>query len=323
MDRRSFIGDIVIITLAAPAIAQPGRTLPVIGILHSVHNPRGRTMTSLREGLQDLGYVEGRSIMLVYRSGERGIETLPALAEELVQRHVDVLCAVGPAAVRAATQATATIPIIAIDLESDPVGKGWVRSFAQPGGNVTGLFLDLPDLAGKWLQLLRAADPEADFVGIMWDSATGSSQLDAVRAAAQNLGTRLLVLPIQAPKDFDEAIGTGLRGGIKAIVILSSPIFDTSSPRMAALTVKNRLPAISPFREFADAGGVMAYGPDLDDYFRRSASYCAKIIEGAKPSDLPVQLPTTFQLVINLKSAKAIGLTIPQTLLLRADEVIQ
>src|ERR1700676_4184513 len=209
MDRRSFICDIVIITLAAPAIAQPGRTLPVIGILHSVHNPRGRTMTALRQGLQDLGYVDGQSVTLVYRSGERGIETLPALAEELVQRHVDVLYAVGPAAVRAATQATATIPIIAIDLESDPVGKGWVRSFAQPGGNVTGLFLDLPGLAGKWLQLLRDADPQAELVGIMWDSATGSSQLDAVRVAAQNLGTRLQLLAIQTPKDFDEAIRTG------------------------------------------------------------------------------------------------------------------
>jgi putative tryptophan/tyrosine transport system substrate-binding protein len=323
MDRRSFICDIVIITLAAPAIAQPGRTLPVIGILHSVHNPRGRTMTALREGLQDLGYVDGQSVTLVYRSGERGIETLPALAEELVQRHVDVLYAVGPAAVRAATQATATIPIIAIDLESDPVGKGWVRSFAQPGGNVTGLFLDLPGLAGKWLQLLRDADPQAELVGIMWDSATGSSQLDAVRVAAQNLGTRLQLLAIQTPKDFDEAIRTGLRDGIKAIVILSSPIFDTNSPRIAALTVKNRLPAISAFREFADAGGVMAYGPNLKEYFRRSASYFAKIIDGAKPSDLPVELPTKFQLVINLKTAKALGLTIPQSLLLRADDVIQ
>jgi putative ABC transport system substrate-binding protein len=248
---------------------------------------------------------------------------LPALAEELVQRPVDVLYAVGPAAVRAAARATSTVPVVAMDLESDPVASGWVRSLARPAGNVTGLFLDFPDLAGKWLQLLREADPGARVVGILWDSAAGSSQLDAVRVAAPKFDTSLQLLPIRTAQDFDNAIRIGIKGGVKAVVVLSSPTFDINSKQIAALTLGTRLPAISAFREFADAGGLIAYGPNLNEFFRRSALYVAKIIQGAKPGDLPVEQPTKFQLVINLKTAKALGLTIPQSLLARADEVIQ
>jgi putative ABC transport system substrate-binding protein len=240
-----------------------------------------------------------------------------------VQRNVSVLYAVGPAAVRAATQATSTVPIVAMDLESDPVASGWARSLARPGGNVTGLFLNFPELAGKWLQLLRDADPGVHAVGILWDSATGSTQLDAVKVAAQSFRMDLSVLPVRTADDFDDALRTGLKDGVKAVVVLSSPVFDVNSARVAALTSRNRLPAISAFREFTDAGGLMAYGPDLKEFFRRSALYVAKIIEGAKPGDLPIEQPTKFQLVINLKTAKALGLTIPPSLLLRADEVIR
>jgi putative ABC transport system substrate-binding protein len=280
-------------------------------------------MTTLRDGLREHGYVDGQNMTLMYRSAQQGANTLTALATELAQRNVSVLYAVGPAAVRAATQVTSTVPIVAMDLESDPVASGWVRSLARPGGNVTGLFLNFPELAGKWLQLLRDADPEVRAVGILWDSATGSTQLDAVKAAAQSFRIDLNVLPVRTADDFDDALRTGLKGGVKAVVVLSSPVFDVNSSRVAALTIRSRLPAISAFREFADAGGLMAYGPDLKEFFRRSALYVAKIIEGAKPGDLPIEQPTKFQLVINLKTAKALGLTIPPSLLLRADEVIR
>jgi putative ABC transport system substrate-binding protein len=325
MDRREFVRGVAIGIFAAPVIArtQPGRTLPVLGVLHSVHSPRGRAMTTLRDGLLELGYVDGQNMTLVYRSAQLGPNTLPALATELVQRNVNVLYAVGPAAVHAATHVTSTVPIVAMDLESDPVDSGWARSLARPGGNVTGLFLNFPELAGKWLQLLRDAEPELRAVGILWDSATGSAQLDAVKVAAGNLGMDLSLLPVRTADDFDDALRTALKDGVRAVVVLSSPVFDVNSPRVAALIVRNRLPAISAFREFADAGGLMAYGPDLKEFFRRSALYVAKIIEGAKPGDLPIEQPTKFQLVINLKAAKALGLKIPQSLLLRADEVIQ
>jgi len=198
-----------------------------------------------------------------------------------------------------------------------------VRSLARPGGNVTGLFLNFPELGGKWLQLLRDADPQVRAVGILWDSATGFGQLDAVKIAAQSFGVELSVLSVRTADNFDDALRPGLKDGVRAVVVLSSPIFQGNSARIAALTIRNRLPAISAFREFADAGGHVAYGPDLRELFRRSALYVAKIIEGAKPDDLPIEQPTKFQLVINLKTAKALGLTIPQSLLLRADEVIQ
>jgi putative ABC transport system substrate-binding protein len=198
-----------------------------------------------------------------------------------------------------------------------------VRSLPRPGGNVTGLFLNFPELAGKWLQLLRDADPEVRAVGILWDSATGFAQLDAVKVAAQSFGVELSVLSVRTADNFDDALRTGLKDGVRAVVVLSSPIFQVNSARVAALTIRNRLPAISAFREFADAGGLLAYGPDLKEFFRRSALYIAKIIEGAKPGDLPIEQPTKFQLVINLKTARALGLKIPQSLLLRADEAIQ
>jgi putative tryptophan/tyrosine transport system substrate-binding protein len=325
MDRRELIRGIAFILFAAPVIvrAQPGRSLPMIGVLHSVHSPQGRAMTTLRDGLRELGYVDGQNMTLMYRSAQLGPNTLRTLATELVQRNVSVLYAVGPAAVRAATQATSTVPIVAMDLESDPVASGWAQGLARPGGNVTGLFLNFPELAGKWLQLLRDADPEVRAVGILWDSTTGSTQLDAVKVAAQGYDLHLSLLGVRTADDLDDALRTALKEGVKAIVVLSSPVFDVNSSRVAALTIRSRLPAISAFREFADAGGLMAYGPDLKEFFRRSALYVAKIIEGAKPGDLPIEQPTKFQLVINLKTAKALGLTIPPSLRLRADEVIQ
>jgi putative ABC transport system substrate-binding protein len=294
----------------------------MVGVL--ITDSRGNiSLPILTQGLRDLGYVDGKNIAIVVRSASGKPDALPALATELVQRRVDVLFATGPAAIRAARDATAAAPIVALDLESDPVQAGWARSLARPGGNLTGLFLDLPGLTGKWLELLREAVPGIRRVGLVWDSTTGSAQLTAVKAAAQGLAIDLHVLEVRSADDLDVALRAGLSAGPRALVLLSSPLVSTGSGQIAEFVMKNRLPAISPFRRFAEAGGLMSYGPDFDDFRHRAASYVDKILRGAKPGDLPIQQPTKFEMVINLKAAKALGLRIPQSILLRADEVIQ
>jgi putative ABC transport system substrate-binding protein len=250
------------------------------------------------------------------------VEALPGLAAELVRRQVDVLYATGPAAVKAAIGATSVIPIVALDLETDPVASGMVRSLASPGGNVTGLFLDQPTLAGKWLELLGDAAPGRKHVGVLWDPTTGTSQVNVARQAAQRLGVELEVHEIRTVDDLDPALHA-LVGKIQAIMLLSSPLVSTYSVRIARFTTQDRLPGISPFRAYAESGGLLSYGPDLPTFRRFAATYVDKILKGSKPADLPIQQPTKFQFVINQKAAKALGLTIPQSLLLRADEVIQ
>jgi len=321
MNRRRFIavaGGLASAPLAC--WAEDKRRVPVVGFLTSVGVHTERQM---REGLRDLGYADGKTIIVEQRSASGNPEALPTLADELVQLNVDVLVATGPPAVRAAKDATRTIPIVAVDLETDPVSSGLVQSLGRPGGNITGFFLDLPDLAGKWLELLETAAPGRRRVGVLWDSTTGPWQLAAVKTAAQKLAIDLQTIEVRKSDDFDAALREAIRTGVKAIVMLSSPIVSGSSSWLAEFTAKNRLPAISPFRIFADSGGLMSYGPDLLDFSRRAASYVDKILKGAKPSDLPIQQPTKFELVMNLKTAKTLGLTIPQLLLLRADEVIQ
>jgi len=271
----------------------------------------------------ELGYVEGKTIVLEQRTARGRPEALPALASELVRLNVDVLYATGPPAIRAAKNATSVIPIIALDLETDPVESGLAQSLARPGGNVTGLFLNFPDMAGKWLELLREAAPGRHRVGLLWDSTTGSTQVTAATAAAHRLDIDLQVLRVRNSDEINEALERGVRAGTTAIVALSSPIVIGSSKSIAEFTTRNRLPAISPFREFADSGGLLSYGPKLRDFYLRAAFFVDKILHGAKAADLPIEQPTTFELVINQKTAKVLGLTIPKTLLLRADEVIQ
>ncbi len=324
MDRRRFIGTCAGSLLAVVRIADAQQTakLPVLGVL-STGGGQSRSIPALFQGLRDLGYVDGKNIVIDDRSAGGNPSALPRLAADFVQRKVDVVYATGPAAVKAARDATAVVPIVALDLESDPVQAGWVRSLGRPGGNITGLFLDLPGLAGKWLELLRAAAPGIRRVGLLWDSTTGSAQLIAAKAAAQGFAIDLQVMEVRAIDDLGTALRAGVSAGSSAIVLLSSPIISRNSSLIADFVVKHRIPAISPFRHFADAGGLMAYGPDLDDFYRRAAPYIDKILKGAQPGDLPIEQPTKFELIINLKTAKALGLTIPQSLLLRADEVIQ
>ncbi len=295
----------------------------VVGVLHPDPGPRAAIPDNARQVLRDLGYVDGKNITFEVRFADGKPETFPGLAAELVHRKVDVLLTIGPAALRAARGATIAIPIVAYDLESDPVQAGFARSLAQPGGNVTGFFLDQPSLAGKWLELIREAVPGTRRIAVLVDTTTGPWQLASIKRVAENLGIELQVLEIRNSGELDQTLGAGFKGGSLALVQLSSPLFNTRAKQIAEFTMEHRLPAISMFRRFADAGGLMSYGPNQVEYSKRPAVYVDKILKGAKPADLPIEQPTKFDYVINLKTAKRLGLTIPQSLLLRADEVIQ
>jgi putative ABC transport system substrate-binding protein len=328
MDRRTFVCRAASGLLAAPLAveAQQARKMPVVGIMITTALTTGmnaQTIAALRKGLRELGYAEGQNIVLELRSAGGKPEALGGIAEELVKLNATILCAFGPAAVRASVAATRTIPIVALDLETDPVQAGWAQSLARPGGNVTGLFLDLSALTGKWLELLRAAIPAIRRIAVLWDSTTGAAQLNAMKETAREIHIDLDVLEIRSTDEVDAALSAVVSGGSKAMAMLSSPIVRNSSKQIAEFTMKNRLPAISPFRPFADSGGLISYGPDLEDFFRRCATYVDKILKGARPGDLPIEQPIKFELVVNTRTAKVLGLTIPQSVLLRADEVLQ
>ena len=322
--RRVFIGSVAGSLFVAPLAAEAQQTgkVPVVGVLNSGFTGQSTAIAAFRSGLIDIGLVEGQTITLEIRSAGGKPDALPALAAELVQRKVDFILALGPAALKAATGATASIPIVAFDLESNPVAGGYVRSLARPGGNVTGLFLDHPALTGKWLELIREVSPNSRRVALLWDSTTGRWQLEAAQAAAERLGVGFEVLEVRSVADFPGALSAGVRKGARALVQLSSPLVDRNSGQTADFTLKHRLPAISMFRAFSEGGGLMSYGPNRREYDRRLALYVDKILKGAKPGDLPVEQPTHYELVINLKTAKALGLTVPPTLLVHADEVI-
>ena len=326
MDRRRFLLTSLAGALVGPlaAGAQHATKVPMVGVLNSGPGPRSATVDITRQGLRDLGYLEGQTIAFDVRFAGMKYEIFPGLAGALVRRKVDVILAIGPVAIRAAKDATSTIPIVAVDLESDPVQAGFARSLAHPGGNITGCFLDQPDLTGKWLQLIGETVPGTRRIAVLVDAKTGPWQLAAIRVVAEKSRIELQVLEVSSPAELDHALGAGVTGGSRALVQLSSPLFDSSlAKRIADFTTKHRLPAISMFRRFADAGGLMAYGPNQAEYFKSPAVYIDKILKGAEPANLPIEQPTKFELVINLKTAKALGLTIPPSLLLRADQVIE
>jgi putative tryptophan/tyrosine transport system substrate-binding protein len=268
---------------------------------------------AFRQGLRQAGYVEGQNVEITWQDARGRHDQLPPLAAELVRVKVDAIFAVGPQALKAAKNATNALPIVAIDLESDPVEGGFVANLARPGGNITGVFLDLPELMGKWLEL----------VAVLWDPTTGLSQIRAIEAAAKSMGLRLEVFPIREPKDFDEAFRVAMTHRVNAIVVISSPLMLVSSKRIADFARTNRLAAVSMFRAFPLAGGLISYGPAFPEAWQRIGMQVGKILGGTKPADLPVERPSRFELVINVKTAQAIGLTIPRLVRLRADEVIE
>jgi putative ABC transport system substrate-binding protein len=312
-----------------PAEAQQAAEPTRIGYLSTQSlSPPTRLGEAFRQGLRDLGYVEGRNVVIESRSAEGKLERLPALAAELVALKVDVIVApAGTPPALAAKQATRTIPIVFIAV-GDPVTSGLVSSLARPGGNATGLTDVNPELVGKRLELLTQAVPGVSRLAVLWQPGavgerTEKDMLKAAEVAARALGVRLQVVEARGPADFDRAFSdmTSARAG--ALTVLGSNMFFKERRRLVDLAAKNRLPAVYITREYVDAGGLMSYGADLADSFRRAATYVDKILKGAKPGDLPVEQPTKFELVINLKTAKSLGLTIPASVLGRADRVIE
>jgi putative ABC transport system substrate-binding protein len=314
-------GGLLATRLAAEA--QPTVRIPRVGVLSPAPAAAvGRApYHAFREALSELGYVEDRNIVLEFRFADGKYQRLPQLAAELARLEVDVIVTDGGDTVaRAAMNATRTIPIV-MGTSRDPIGAGLVASLARPGGNVTGFIFRAVELAGKLLQILKEMVPAVTRVAVLWDPETGAPQFRVAETAARSLGVKLMSLPVRGTLDLDAAFETARRQRAGALLQLSSRMMSDNREAIAERALKHRLPGMGEIG-FAEAGGLASYGPRAADNFRRAAVYVDKILKGARPGDLPVEQPTKFALIINLKTAKALGLTIPPTLLARADEVI-
>jgi putative ABC transport system substrate-binding protein len=326
--RRAFIrllGGAAAAAWPLAARAQQPARLPRIGILWP--NPAtvsGHFVDAFRQGLGELGYVEGRNMTIEFRTAEGTMERLPDLAAELVRLPVEVILTATSPTIRAAQQATRTIPIV-MGNSQDPVSEGFVASLARPGGNITGLTLFSPDIAAKRLQLVKEVAPTLTRVAILWyaDDPALALALREMRAAAQMLQLEFRSLGVRGASDLEPAFRTATKDGAGALVVVEDNLTFRHRAEIARLANGYRLPTMYGLRDYAQAGGLIAYGPNLAHMYRRAAAYVDKILKGAKPADLPVEQPARFELFINLKSAKALGLEIPPTLLARADEVIE
>jgi len=328
MERRTFLVMIAGGLLTAPLAAEAQQTagkIPRIGFIgNSTAALEANLVGPFREGLRDLGYVEGRNILIEYRWAEGQYERFPALIAELIALKVDVIVTAGTPAALAVRKATTSIPIVMAAV-GDPIGVGLVASLARPGGNVTGLTAIAPELEGKRLELLREVVPKLSHIAVLWnpDNSFHVGSLKETRAAAQVLGIKVQPLGVRISEEFPAAFAAILRERPGALLVLADRIFLHNRTRIVDFEAKHRLPGVYAYRELVEAGGLMSFGPSYAGMHRRAAYYVDKILKGAKPSDLPVEQPTKFELVINLKTAKALGLTISQSVLGRADEVIR
>jgi putative ABC transport system substrate-binding protein len=331
MERRAFLAGSLVLLAAPLAVgAQQARRIAKIGIL--VTGSRGSPeaqmlLRAFRQSLHERGYVEGQNIVIEYRWADGKIERFPALASELTRVSVEVIVASNTPAARAAQQATTTIPIV-VPVMGDPIRDGLVTSLARPGGNITGTTFIGPELVPKRLALLKEALPTVSRVAALWHPGaygerTMSDMMKETEAAAQTQGVYLRRVAVQGAEELDRAFSAITGERVDALIVFPSPMLFTERRRIVGLATKHRLPSMSMAREFVELGGFMSYGASIPDLFRRAATYVDRILKGAKPADLPIEQPTKFELVINLKTAKALGLTIPQSVLLRADEVIQ
>ena len=320
-----------IITLALGIFAMPlgadaqrsGKVVRV-GMLNTGQPRSASFVQAFEHRLRELGYVEGQNLVFAFRTAEGQAERLPDLAVALVQLNLDVLVVTGPeAALRAAQQATSSLPIVIVAIDFDPIARGYIAGLARPGGNITGLFFQQFELTGKRLEFLKHALPELRRVAVFWDEFS-ADQLPVAEAAARGVGVQLQPIELrQPPYDYPSAFSAAAVGRVEAVLPLTSPVFFRERDRLLALLGTHRLPAIFSHREFVDAGGLMAYGPSFEEMWRRAADYVDRLLQGVKPADLPVEQPRRFEFVINRKTAQALGLTIPPTLLFQADEVMR
>jgi putative ABC transport system substrate-binding protein len=313
---------LIILAAAFTADAQQPKKVPRIGYLAGIES--SARVAAFRQGLRELGYVEGKNIVIEYRSAQGKLDRLPALATELVRLKVDVIVSGGSGSTRLAKEATNAIPIVMTG-DPDPVGSGFVTSLARPGGNITGLSTLRSELSGKRLELLKETVPKLSRVAVFGTSIQpGNPQaLREVELAAGTFGVKLQYLDVLAPKDIETAFRAAGNGRAEAVFVLTGPVINSQRKQIADLAAKSRLPAMYPGREYVEAGGLMSYGVNRNDSSRRAAIYVDKILKGAKPADLPVEQPMKFEFVINLKAGKQIGLTIPPSVLARADKVIK
>jgi putative tryptophan/tyrosine transport system substrate-binding protein len=318
MDRRRFLLTSLAGALGTPfaAAAQQAGKLPRVGYVQA----EIPSATPLREafltGLRERGWNDGRNVVIDWRRRDEEIA-------DLVRLNVDVLVLPNPYRIEAGLKETKTIPIVTIDLESDPVAKGWLASLARPGGNLTGVWMDFPDIAGKQLQMLKEAVPAIQRVTVVWDDRIGALQFGATQAAARVFDIVARSAPIRHEREAEEVVRHALTAKSQAIVMLTSPIVLRAQRRIAELAAQHRLPTVSGFSTFPDDGGLLAYGPSFPAMWHQVGGYVDRILRGAKPGDLPVERPAKFELVINLKTAKVLRLTIPPSLLARADQVIE
>ena len=327
--RKSIIGfalSAMLFALCFPVSAQqPAGKVPRIGFLSNAFQfADAARYEAFRQGLRELGYVEGKNIVVEYRSSEGKSDRLHALAAELKRLKVDVIVTGGPSVTRAARETTSTIPIV-MTQDPDPVGSGFVTSLARPGGNITGLSNLVSDLSGKRLELLREIVPKLSRVAVLGTSTTpgNAQQLKETELVSSALGVKPQYLDVLGPEDIETAFRAAGKEHADAVLVLAGSVFNSNRKQIADLAIKRRLPAIYNSPEYVDDGGLMSYGASINDLYRRTATYVDKILKGAKPADLPVEQPKKFELVINLKTAKQIGLTIPPNVLARADRVIR
>ena len=327
MDRRAFLAGAVALLAVPLAVEaqQAGKVYQVGFLSNGWSSASSQNVAAFRQGLRDLAWVEGQNLVIEYRWAEGKSDRLPDLMAELVRLRVDVLVAGGAAATHAAKEATTTTPIVSVGVQ-DPVALGSAQSLARPGGNITGLALTGGlAIVGKQLELLKETVPGVSRVAVLWNPANPMlrQQLREIEIAARSLSVQLHPVEARSPDEFDRAFSLIIRGRAEALLVTADPMFAAQGTRLATLAATNRLPAMYGLRRHVEAGGLIAYGANELDLFRRAATYVDRILKGAKPADLPMEQPTRFELVINLKTAKALGLTIPPPLLARADQVIE
>jgi putative tryptophan/tyrosine transport system substrate-binding protein len=320
----AFISCALLFALCSSVEAQQTKKVPRIGFLATNSSTGENNLRALRQGLRELGYIEGKNFTVEYRSGEGKLDQLAALAAELVRLKVDVIVTQGTPAAVAAKSATKTLPII-ISGGTDPVATGLVPSLARPGGNITGVTIMNEELVGKQLELLKETIPKVSRLGVLWNSANPGSAVafKQTRSAAQELSLSLQSLDVQSVNDLQGAFDAVTKNGVNGLVLLPTVPITNHVALVADLAVKNRLPSIYDRSDFVEAGGLMSYGANVSDVAHRAANYVDKVLKGANPGELPVERPTKFELVINLKTAKQIGVTIPQSVLFRADKAIK
>jgi len=328
VDRRAFMAAMVAGLVTAPlaARAQPSAVKVVkVGVLRAAPDggPFRQYFESFHQALRENGFVEGKNLKLEYRVRAGSAEDVADAAAELMRLDMDVVVAFGSPAVRAATGATRSTPIVALDLESDPIAEGFVTGLAYPGGNVTGLFLDLPELSGKWIEYLREIVPRLLRIATIWDPATPPNLLRGAEAAARTAGVEFFSLEARVPGDFTAAFRSAISRRAGAMLVLPSPATSSARRQIIEMEAKQRIPTIMPFAEFAEEGGLIAYGPDVAGMYRQAADVMMKVLRGQRPADIPIERAARFTLIVNRKTAASLGLTVPRSLLARADKVVE